>query len=222
MTNDPSPWPSFSITHPLAVHLWWRPRSRGDPRHDHRGGASVMAPSPSTIAHGGAGALARAKGTPFCSSSPSSDHTKARSTGALSRGHCARGVVRVDHVVKVRPTFTRPTVDAFTSLNWPGLRVRRFSRIPDRRAAPSLSQRRRPVRISSSIRTGRSIYAVKLTLGLVQHLPTHMLSELLCGRYLAQSLRLSSSRSLDGSKTIEKVFGDGRISFGGQRNVFLG
>lgn len=161
-----------------------------------------MAPSPSTIAHGGAGALARAKGTPFCSSSPSSDHTKARSTGALSRGHCARGVVRVDHVVKVRPTFTRPTVDAFTSLNWPGLRVRRFSRIPDRRAAPSLSQRRRPVRISSSIRTGRSIHAVKLTLGLVQHLPTHMVSELRCRRDF-HHLRLSPAR-LDGINAIEK------------------
>lgn len=85
--------------------------------------------------------------------------------------------------------------------------------------------RQRPVRALSSqvaIRTGHPIHAVQLALGLVQHLPTHMVSELRCRRYLAQSLRLSSSRSLDGSKTIEKAFGDGRISFGGQRIVFLG
>jgi len=140
-----------------------------------------MAPSPSTIAHGGAGAGARAKGTPFRSSSPSSDHTKARSTGALSRGHCARGVVRVDHVVKVRQTFTRPTVDAFTSLNWPGLRVRRFSRIPDRRAGLLLpSLRRRPVRASSQAhsRTGRSIHAVRLHSGRMQSLAGQLRSQL--------------------------------------------
>lgn len=85
--------------------------------------------------------------------------------------------------------------------------------------------RQRPVRALSSqaaIRTGRPIHAVQLALGLVQHLPTHMVSELRCRRDFAQSLRLPSSRSLDVSKTIEKAFGDGRISFGGQRIVFLG
>ncbi len=68
---------------------------------------------------------------------------------------------------------------------------------------------------------GHFFHAVKLALGLALHLPTHVLSQSFRGRRVVHlSKRLSCSPSLDGSTTIEKAFGDGRISFGGQQIVF--
>ena len=70
---------------------------------------------------------------------------------------------------------------------------------------------------------GLSFDAIRLPAGLVQHLPTHPVLKFLRGRWAFHfSKRLSSSPSLDGFKTIEKAFGDGRISFGGQQIVFPG
>lgn len=85
------------------------------------------------------------------------------------------------------------------------------------------SARRRPVRGSSQVTTriGHPIHVAKLTLGLVQSFAGQLLSQKIADLDHSTNC-LSQKPSLDVSKTIEKAFGDGRISFGGQRIVFLG
>ena len=92
--------------------------------------------------------------------------------------------------------------------------------------------RQRPVQSSSSLCIGQHlpasafvaapgpfIHAVKLTLGLVFHLPTHVLSELLCGRRVIHQSCLSCWPSLDGSKTIEKALTNAQKSFASGANA---
>ena len=158
--------------------------------------------------------------TPSYSPALDAHQRGARATAPLSRGHHV-------HVVSNQPKkgFSVTPPDVLTHLlpvDWRRLARRPFPiHVSARGAILSRLSRKRVCSIPLGHTRAYSHDLTGANRSVVQSTPRKHVSRRLA--YVGKHLRrLSYSPSFDGSKTIEKAFRDGRISFGGQQIVFLG